>query len=56
MGSDAEFEMMLHFCDHHHIIPWIDSIHSLEDAAHAFSRMDQGQQFGKIVLHHAQKV
>jgi len=56
MGSDAEFEMMLHFCDHHHIIPCIDSIHALEDASHAFSLMEQGQQFGKIVLHHAQKV
>ena len=55
MGSDSEFEMMLHFCDHHRIIPCIDSIHSIDDAAIAFSHMDKGQQFGKIVLHHGQK-
>ena len=54
MGNDAEFEMMLHFCKHHGIIPVIDSIFSLDDAQKAFSHMESGQQFGKIVLHHAQ--
>jgi NADPH:quinone reductase-like Zn-dependent oxidoreductase len=54
MGSDAEFEMMLHFCKHHGIIPVIDSIFSLDDAPKAFEYMESGKQFGKIVLHHAQ--
>lgn len=54
MGNDAEFEMMLHFCKHHGIIPVIDSIFILNDAASAFEHMDSGQQFGKIVLHHGQ--
>ena len=54
MGSDAEFEMMLHFCKHHGIIPIIDSIYSLDDACSAFAQMDSGLQFGKIVLHHGQ--
>ena len=54
MGSDAEFEMMLHFCKHHGIIPVIDSIFTLNDAPSAFEYMDSGQQFGKIVLNHGQ--
>jgi zinc-binding alcohol dehydrogenase/oxidoreductase len=54
MGSDAEFEMMLHFCKHHGIIPIIDSIYSLDDASSAFAHMNSGMQFGKIVLHHGQ--
>jgi NADPH:quinone reductase-like Zn-dependent oxidoreductase len=52
MGSDAEFEMMLHFCKHHGIIPVIDSIFSIDEASTAFELMETGQQFGKIVLHH----
>lgn len=55
MGSDAEFEMMLHFCAYHGIIPIIDSIYSIDDASNAFSHMEKGGQFGKIVLHHEQK-
>jgi zinc-binding alcohol dehydrogenase/oxidoreductase len=54
MGNDAEFEMMLHFCKHHGIIPVIDSIFTMNDAPSAFEHMDSGQQFGKIVLHHGQ--
>jgi len=55
MGSDAEFEMMLHFCEHHRIVPVIDSMFSLDDAKLAFEHMEKGQQFGKIVLHHGQQ-
>jgi D-arabinose 1-dehydrogenase-like Zn-dependent alcohol dehydrogenase len=47
--------MMLHFCSHHGIIPVIDSILSFDDAVEAFALMNAGKQFGKIVLHHAQK-
>jgi len=55
MGNDAEFEMMLHFCEHHRIVPIIDSMFSIDIAELAFTHLDKGQQFGKIILHHGQK-
>jgi len=55
MGNDAEFEMMLHFCEHHRIVPIIDSMFSIDEAELAFAHLDKGQQFGKIILHHGQK-
>jgi D-arabinose 1-dehydrogenase-like Zn-dependent alcohol dehydrogenase len=53
MGSDAEFEYMLDFIKQNQIIPVIDSIFSLDNAADAFTRMESGNQFGKIVLQHS---
>lgn len=53
MGSDAEFEYMLDFIKQNQIIPVIDSIFSLDNAADAFAHMESGNQFGKIVLQHS---
>lgn len=50
MGSDMEFAAMLAFVEQHRIQPVVDSVYPLGEAAAAFERMEQGQQFGKIVL------
>lgn len=50
MGSDMEFAAMLAFVEQHRIQPVVDSVYPLAEAAAAFERMEQGQQFGKIVL------
>ncbi len=50
MGSDSDFDEMVDFVDSHKIHPKIDSIYTLEEVADAFSRMEKGEQFGKIVL------
>lgn len=50
MGTDADFDAVLAFTEQHGIIPVIDSIFALDDAADAFTRMEQGKQFGKIVV------
>ncbi|HAD12759.1 MAG TPA: alcohol dehydrogenase, partial [Saprospirales bacterium] len=50
MGSPSEFESMLHFVQKHSIVPVIDAVFGLKDGAQAFERMNNGAQFGKIVL------
>ncbi len=50
MGTPDEFLSMLDFVDKNQLKPIIDSNFSLEDINHAFKRMDQGDQFGKITL------
>jgi len=50
MGTDEEFKDMVDFVDQHEIIPVIDSVYSLKDGNDAFKRMENGLQFGKIVL------
>ncbi len=50
MGSDEEFAQMVSFVNEHKIEPVIDSVFDLYDGAAAITRMDQGLQFGKIVL------
>lgn len=50
MGSDSDFKNMLEFVNEHKIKPVIDSIFPIEDHALAFQRMDNGAQFGKIVM------
>ncbi|MCC6191967.1 MAG: zinc-binding dehydrogenase [Anaerolineales bacterium] len=50
MGSPADFARMLALVSEHHIRPVIDSVWPLEDGCHAFERLAQGKQFGKIVL------
>lgn len=50
MGSPKDFEAMLRFVNDHQIRPLIDSVHPLEDAEQAVRLMDEGSQFGKIVL------
>lgn len=50
MGSDRDFEEMLDFVTHHHIKPIVDRIFDFDQAQAAFERMQQGDQFGKLVL------
>jgi zinc-binding alcohol dehydrogenase/oxidoreductase len=50
MGTPEEFGAMLHFVNAHRIHPIIDSIYSLADAAAALTRMESGEQFGKICI------
>ena len=50
MGNDQEFADLLAFVAEKKVKPVIDAVFSLEEGAKAFERMDQGLQFGKIVL------
>jgi NADPH:quinone reductase-like Zn-dependent oxidoreductase len=50
MGSDDDFKNMLDFVNQHKIVPVVDTVFDLKDGNDAFKRMDQGLQFGKIVL------
>jgi D-arabinose 1-dehydrogenase-like Zn-dependent alcohol dehydrogenase len=50
MGSDQEFQDMVAFVSKHKIKPVVDQVFPIAEAAKAFERMDEGKQFGKIVL------
>ena len=50
LGSRAEFKAVLNFMAASRIRPIIDQIFPLADAASAQKRMEEGKQFGKIVL------
>lgn len=50
MGSDEDFEDMLFFVSEHKIKPVIHKIYPLEDGAKAFEDMENGEQFGKLVI------
>jgi zinc-binding alcohol dehydrogenase/oxidoreductase len=50
MGTRDEFLSMLDFLESRHIKPVIDKIFPLEQTSEAIQRMEQGDQFGKIVL------
>lgn len=50
MGSPREFAAMLHLYEAGRLKPVVDSVFPLRDAPAAHRRMDEGQQFGKIVL------
>ncbi len=50
MGTEAEFAAMLRFVEQRNIKPVIDQVFSLADAEKAIRRMEDGEQFGKIVL------
>lgn len=50
MGSDEDFMAMVAHVNQHQIRPVIDSQFSLEEAPQAFLRMQNGLQFGKIIL------
>lgn len=53
MGSDQDFEQMVKLVNQYQIKPVVQDIFPLDEAAKAFEKMDQGQQFGKIVLSHS---
>ncbi|GAB3535119.1 zinc-binding dehydrogenase [Pontibacter brevis] len=50
MGTAQDFADMVQFIKEKKIQPVVDKIFSLEEAEQAFRRMDEGKQFGKIVL------
>lgn len=50
MGSDREFQDMVDFVNTHQITPVVDKVFALEEGQQAFQRMDEGEQFGKIIL------
>ncbi len=50
MGTEREFADMLAFVDDRKMIPVIDQTVALADAEDALRRMDEGKQFGKIIL------
>ncbi|HEV2481797.1 MAG TPA: zinc-binding dehydrogenase, partial [Puia sp.] len=50
MGSPADFAAMAAFVASHGLRPVVDSVFSPSDGAAAFARMEEGGQFGKIVL------
>ena len=50
MGSDKDFADMLAFVNEHKITPIVDKVYLLDDVHSAFRRMNDGEQFGKIVV------
>ncbi|MCF8254494.1 MAG: zinc-binding dehydrogenase [Bacteroidia bacterium] len=50
MGNDKEFEEMVAFISEHKIEPIVAKIFGLNQAQDAAKYMDEGKQFGKIVL------
>ncbi|CAN5763762.1 zinc-binding dehydrogenase [soil metagenome] len=50
MGSEADFAEMIAYVEQHQLKPIIDHVFPLEEAEAAFRRMDEGEQFGKIII------
>ncbi|MCC8426560.1 zinc-binding dehydrogenase [Mucilaginibacter sp. UR6-11] len=50
MGNATDFKNMIAFMTAHQIIPVIDEVFALEDAAKAIEKMAAATQFGKLVL------
>ena len=50
MGNRREFAEMLNFVGKRGVKPVIDQVLSLADGAKALARMEEGKQFGKLVL------
>lgn len=50
MGNDAEFQSMLDLITSKRIKPIIDSVFAARDINQAFEKMNEGRQFGKIVI------
>ncbi len=50
MGTTAEFQAMLAMVEKHRIVPVVDSVFKLEDGNKALKRLEDSQQFGKVVL------
>jgi NADPH:quinone reductase-like Zn-dependent oxidoreductase len=50
MGNMREFAEMLNFVGKCSVKPVLDQAFSLADGTHALARMEEGKQFGKIVL------
>jgi len=50
MGSPEDFQSMVSFVNKHRIQPVIDKIFAFAEGENAIRRMDDGKQFGKIVI------
>ncbi len=50
MGSHAEFAALCPFVETHGVVPVVDRVFPLAEGAAAFDRLEEGKQFGKIVL------
>jgi zinc-binding alcohol dehydrogenase/oxidoreductase len=50
MGSPGDFRSMIDFVSSHSIKPVIDKIFPFGEASEALQRMDEGKQFGKILI------
>ena len=50
MGTAEEFSKMVKLVSKYKIVPVVDSVFDLKDGNEALKRMDEGKQFGKIVL------
>ena len=50
MGTAHDFQLMMAFMNEHKIVPVVDAVLPLADAAKAVSMMEHSSQFGKIVL------
>lgn len=50
MGSPSDFSAMMDFINLHRIIPVVDRIFPLGACEQAYACMEEGRQFGKIVL------
>ena len=50
MGTEREFADMIAFVNREELIPVVDGTFALADAELALRRMDEGKQFGKIIL------
>lgn len=50
MGSPRDFAAMLSFVSQHRIVPVVDKVFPIAEAAQAALRMQRADQFGKIVL------
>lgn len=50
MGSPADFHNMIRFVNAYKIVPVMDEVYPFEEASEAFAKMNEGKQFGKIVV------
>jgi len=50
MGSPEDFANMIKFVGEHKIVPVIDDVIPLDRAQEAFTKMEQSEQFGKLVF------
>ena len=51
MGTRDEFLSAIEFIESRKLKPVIDKVYPLSQIEEAFTRMMQGEQFGKIILH-----
>ncbi len=50
MGNNQEFKQMIELVDQYKIVPVVDSVWSMNEGNAAFEYMNDGKQFGKIVI------